>query len=234
MFVAYHVRLSKPNVWADFSAQNLLLYPRALSEVLRNWMEYYPEKILFGTDASPFYGEIGWEETGWMAVTTTRTALALALTGMIEDGEITRERAIELAGLVLRENAASLPGVVVEQDYRRRYPLSGEVQSLSHMLGYIGRVNECDLVRGNPARSWMMSLLESISHATECGVVQKQINPTSLGSARYLNDDRIGKDGRKIVARSPRQGLRGAKHKDDRQAVVRGHASVARRLLVAA
>jgi penicillin-binding protein 2 len=97
--------------------------------------------------------------------------------------------------LVLRENAASLPGVVVEQDYRRRYPLSGEVQSLSHMLGYIGRVNECDLVRGNPARSWMMSLLESISHASECGVVQKQINPTSLGMARYLNDDRIGKDG---------------------------------------
>ncbi|HEX5688623.1 MAG TPA: peptidoglycan glycosyltransferase, partial [Roseiflexaceae bacterium] len=97
--------------------------------------------------------------------------------------------------LVLRENAASLPGVVVEQDYRRRYPLSGEVQSVSHLLGYIGRVNECDLVRGNPARSWMMSLLESISHATECGVIQKQINPTSLGIARYLNDDRIGKDG---------------------------------------
>jgi penicillin-binding protein 2 len=97
--------------------------------------------------------------------------------------------------LVLRENAADLPGVVVEQDYRRRYPLSEEVQSLSHILGYIGRVSECDLARGNPARSWTMSLLESISHATECGVIQKQINPTSLGIERYLNDDRIGKDG---------------------------------------
>jgi hypothetical protein len=102
--------MSKPNVWADFSAQNILLYPRALSEVLRNWMEYYPEKILFGTDASPFYGEIGWEETGWLAMTTTRAALALALTGMIDDGEITRERAVELAGLVLRENARKLYG----------------------------------------------------------------------------------------------------------------------------
>jgi penicillin-binding protein 2 len=97
--------------------------------------------------------------------------------------------------LVLRENAADMPGVVVEQDYRRRYPLSEQVQSFSHILGYIGRVSECDLARGNPARSWTMSLLESISHATECGMIQKQINPTSLGIERYLNDDRIGKDG---------------------------------------
>jgi penicillin-binding protein 2 len=97
--------------------------------------------------------------------------------------------------LVLRENAADMPGVVVEQDYRRRYPLSEQVESLSHILGYIGRVSECDLARSNPARSWTMSLLESISHATECGMIQKQINPTSLGIERYLNDDRIGKDG---------------------------------------
>ncbi len=34
-----------------------------------------------------------------------------------------------------------------------------------------------------------------IGHATECGVIQKQINPTSLGIERYLNDDRIGKEG---------------------------------------
>jgi predicted TIM-barrel fold metal-dependent hydrolase len=73
-------------------------------------MEYYPEKILFGTDASPVFGEIGWEETGWLAMATTRQALAMALTGMIDDGEITRERAIDLAGLVLRENARKLYG----------------------------------------------------------------------------------------------------------------------------
>ncbi|MFL5806145.1 MAG: penicillin-binding transpeptidase domain-containing protein [Roseiflexaceae bacterium] len=108
--------------------------------------------------------------------------------------------------LVLRENAASLPGVTVELDYRRRYPLSEQVQSLSHMLGFIGRVDECDLARGNPARSWMMSLLESVSHAAECGFVQKQLNPTSLGMAHYLNDDRIGKDG---LEGSYEQDLRG-------------------------
>jgi predicted TIM-barrel fold metal-dependent hydrolase len=100
--------LSKPNVYADFSAQDLVLYPRALSDILRDWLEYYPEKVLFGTDASPFVGEIGWEETGWLATTTARQALALALSGMINDGEITRERALELARMVLRENAIKL------------------------------------------------------------------------------------------------------------------------------
>jgi uncharacterized protein len=102
--------LSKPNVWADFSAQDLLIYPRALGEVLRNWLEYYPEKILFGTDASPTFPEIGWEETGWLATQTARQALGLALTGMMNDGEITRDRALELARMVLRENAAKLYG----------------------------------------------------------------------------------------------------------------------------
>lgn len=102
--------LSKPNVWADFSAQDQLLYPRTLSEILRNWLEYYPEKILFGTDATPSFGEIGWEETGWIATESARQALALALTGMINDGEITRERAVELARMVLHDNAKKLYG----------------------------------------------------------------------------------------------------------------------------
>jgi penicillin-binding protein 2 len=97
--------------------------------------------------------------------------------------------------LVLRENASSLPGVVVEQDYRRRYPLSGEIQTHSPLLGFIGRVGECDLVRQNTARSWVGSLLESIGHAEECGIIRKTIDPGQLGVARYLEDDRIGKDG---------------------------------------
>jgi len=97
--------------------------------------------------------------------------------------------------LVLRENASSLPGVVVDQDYRRRYPLSAEIKTLSALLGYIGRVGECDLVRQNTARSWVGSLLDSIGHAEECGIVKKKISPDQLGIPRYLEDDRIGKDG---------------------------------------
>lgn len=97
--------------------------------------------------------------------------------------------------LVLRENASSLPGIVVEQDYRRRYPYSNAVPSLSHLLGYIGRINECELVSRNPARSWVSGMLDSIGHAIECGVIQKQINPYQLGIPRYLLEDRLGKDG---------------------------------------
>jgi predicted TIM-barrel fold metal-dependent hydrolase len=100
--------MSKPNVFADFSGQTFLLYPRALSEVLRNWLEFYPDKVLFGTDAFAFTPEVGWEEVGWLANSTARQALALALTGMINDGEITRDRALELARMVMRENALRL------------------------------------------------------------------------------------------------------------------------------
>lgn len=97
--------------------------------------------------------------------------------------------------LVVRENADSLPGVVIDQNFRRRYPLSDSVQSFSHILGYIGRVNECELVRRNPARSWTVGLLDSLGHAVECGLIRKEINPYQLGIPRYLANDRIGKEG---------------------------------------
>jgi len=100
--------MGKSNVYADFSAQTFLLYPRALSEVLRNWLENYPEKVLFGADAFPLTPEVGWEEGAWLGTATARQALALALTAMMNDGEITRARALELAQMVMRENALRL------------------------------------------------------------------------------------------------------------------------------
>jgi penicillin-binding protein 2 len=109
--------------------------------------------------------------------------------------------------LVLRENAPSLPGVVIEQDYRRSYPLSAHVPSLSYLLGYIRPVNQCDLVRQNTARSWTAGLLDSLGNAVECGIIQKQVNPYELGMPRYLPDDRIGKAG---VEASYEADLRGA------------------------
>jgi predicted TIM-barrel fold metal-dependent hydrolase len=102
--------LSKPNVYADFSAQTFFTYPRELSEILRNWLESYPDKVLFGTDAFSFGPAVDWGEVAWLSNTTARQALALALTGMMNDGEITRERASELARMVLRENATHLYG----------------------------------------------------------------------------------------------------------------------------
>jgi uncharacterized protein len=102
--------MSKPNVYADFSAQTFFMYPRELSGILRNWLEFYPEKVLFGTDAFSFGPEVDWPEVAWLSNTTARQALALALTGMMNDGEITRQRALELARMVLRENAVKLYG----------------------------------------------------------------------------------------------------------------------------
>jgi uncharacterized protein len=103
--------MSKPNVYADFSAQTFFIYPRELSEILRNWLELYPDKILFGTDAFAFGPQVNWGEVAWLSNTTARQALALAVTGMMNDGEITREHALELARMVLHDNAAKLYGL---------------------------------------------------------------------------------------------------------------------------
>jgi predicted TIM-barrel fold metal-dependent hydrolase len=102
--------LTKPNAYLDFSAQDLARTPDALSHTLREWLEFVPEKILFATDAYPYIPEMGWEESGWIAARTGRQALAIALTGMLRDGEITRARASELARMVLRDNARALYG----------------------------------------------------------------------------------------------------------------------------
>jgi len=103
--------LEKPNAYLDFSAQDLLQTPASLAADMRQWLEWVPEKVLFGTDAYPYSDQLGWEESGWIAARSGRQALALALTGMMRDGEISRDRALELARLVLRENARRLYGL---------------------------------------------------------------------------------------------------------------------------
>lgn len=100
--------LAKPNAYADFSEQTFMNYPRAVAQAIRDWLEAAPEKVLFATDAYPFSQEMDWEEAGWVAATTGRQALGLALTEMLQDGEITRARALEIARMVLRDNARKL------------------------------------------------------------------------------------------------------------------------------
>ncbi|HET9791777.1 MAG TPA: amidohydrolase family protein [Candidatus Angelobacter sp.] len=107
-YVAY--LLMKPNVYADFSEQTWLIPTRALSQVIRQWLEWYPEKVLFGTDLYPNTPEIDWDVIGWQTTHSGREALAIALTGMMEDHEITRDRALQLAHMVLHDNAARLYG----------------------------------------------------------------------------------------------------------------------------
>lgn len=100
----------------------------------------------------------------------------------------------ELA-LALRENANYLPGARVVEGFRRRYPLSGEIPSLSHLLGYVGRINACELVAVNPASSWLRALTDITANAPTCGLMAKLIEPTSVGLPPYLSSDQIGKDG---------------------------------------
>ena len=100
--------LQKPNFYLDMSQQALIFPARTLAGWLREWLETYPEKVLFGTDGYPFTSALGWEEAEWLAARNERHALGIALTGMERDGEISPERAKELARMVLRGNAAAL------------------------------------------------------------------------------------------------------------------------------
>jgi penicillin-binding protein 2 len=114
----------------------------------------------------------------------------------------------ELA-LVIHENSNYLPGVLVVEGYRRRYPQSDAVPSLSHTLGYIGRVSECELVAENPASSWLTSMIDVVSHAGRCGLIPKRIDPSSLGLPPYQSDDRIGKDGLEASYEAELRGVAG-------------------------
>ena len=113
--------MAHSNVYTDFSCANIYQYPRSLSNQIRAALEWFPEKILYGTDA---YSDrsiamlsgvavrsnplAGWEEKAWLMDRAGRQALGLALSGMLGDGIVDAGRASELAGMVMRENATSL------------------------------------------------------------------------------------------------------------------------------
>lgn len=97
--------LGKPNVYADISMMDVLGTPTAVAGALRLWLSEWPDKVLFGTDAFDGGATQGWEQVAWVASHNARRALALALTGMLRDKEITRERAKELARMVMAGNA---------------------------------------------------------------------------------------------------------------------------------
>ncbi len=103
--------VGKHNVWADFSFQDQMLPAPQLAAVLRTWLEMYPDMVMFGTDAFEYSADVSWPETAWLATSNARRALALALTAMLHAGEVDRPRALELAHMVLRENARRLYGL---------------------------------------------------------------------------------------------------------------------------
>ncbi|HUY95405.1 MAG TPA: hypothetical protein VMU71_08905 [Terracidiphilus sp.] len=100
--------LQKPNFYLDISQQSLTFPAHTLAGWLREWLETFPDKVLFGTDGYPFTDSLGWEESTWIAARNAREALGIALTGMMREGEIDRGRAQAIATEVLRANAEHL------------------------------------------------------------------------------------------------------------------------------
>jgi uncharacterized protein len=98
----------KPNVYVDLSGFMYMTYPVEESRSVRRYVEAAPEKVLYGSDASPFSDHVGWEETAWIGSRSGRLAVGLALSGMMQDNEISLDRAKQIARLVMRDNARQL------------------------------------------------------------------------------------------------------------------------------
>jgi hypothetical protein len=96
------------NVYLDSSFGELAQYPSAFKDTLKMWLETFPDKITFGTDAFPYNDVLGAEESYWLGAQSARTALAAALAEMISESEITEPRALELAHAYLHDTAVKL------------------------------------------------------------------------------------------------------------------------------
>jgi uncharacterized protein len=99
---------SMKNVYLDTSEIEVLVYPSEFKSALKLWLETYPEKITFGTDAYPYNAALGSEETYWLGVHSARDALASALAEMVACGEITEAKALQFAQGYLHDNALGL------------------------------------------------------------------------------------------------------------------------------
>ena len=101
----------KPNVYVDFSALYYLTYPVEEARDIRLYPRSRSREGSLRLRCQSVSSTIGWEETGWIAARKGRLSLGIALTGMVRDGEITVDRAKQIAHLVLRDNARRLYGL---------------------------------------------------------------------------------------------------------------------------
>jgi predicted TIM-barrel fold metal-dependent hydrolase len=97
-----------PNVFLDTSGLSLRLHPEELAPIMKSWLSFYPEKILFGTDAIGVSDLIDAEEAYWLATEGGRHALALALSDMVQEQRCDEAEALRFARLLLHDNAAKL------------------------------------------------------------------------------------------------------------------------------
>jgi predicted TIM-barrel fold metal-dependent hydrolase len=101
----------KPNVWIDTSAIAFLRPVPDFANILRQYLIFAPEKVLYGTDASAYPSVPGGADVHHLLVSrAARDGLYVALSSMIRDGVIDERQALDMGRGVLRENARRLHG----------------------------------------------------------------------------------------------------------------------------
>ncbi len=92
--------LEKKNVYVEFSAANWMIYWDNLADLLYQWLSYHDlaGKIMFGSDAGTpvFY---------WIAAENSRRALYMALSKLVDLKRFDEDKAISIAGKIMRDNA---------------------------------------------------------------------------------------------------------------------------------
>jgi predicted TIM-barrel fold metal-dependent hydrolase len=99
---------ARKNVYLDSSLMGIFVYPAELHRILKQWLELFPDKIVFGSDTFPLTDAYGAEETYWLATKSARLALAAALAEMVSEKEITEQQAIQMAHAYLHDTAAKI------------------------------------------------------------------------------------------------------------------------------
>lgn len=99
---------ARKNVYFDSSLMGLFLYPAELKNALRQWLELFPEKVMYGSDTFPISEALGAEESYWLATESARSALAAALAEMVCENEITEAQAVAMAHAYLHDTAAGI------------------------------------------------------------------------------------------------------------------------------
>ena len=101
---------SVKNVYMDSSLMEVVMYPAAFKDSLKQWLETFPDKITFGTDSFPYNDALGAEESYWLGVQTGRMGLAAALAEMVATNEVSETKALEMAHGYLHDNAVRIYG----------------------------------------------------------------------------------------------------------------------------
>jgi uncharacterized protein len=99
---------ARKNVYLDSSLMGIFLYPDELKRVLKEWLETFPDKVVFGSDTFPLGEAVGAEENYWLAVQSAKEALAGALAEMVATHKVNEDEAMKMARAYLHDTAAQI------------------------------------------------------------------------------------------------------------------------------